>query len=213
MCRPMRKAPVEWFPGPPLVPEAGSRVRLVGLGSAAGLLLNGSTGVVSARLPAGRYGVDVEGIGLRPVDGADLELVAVQHFARVSPSEIPEAWAAAPDRGWLTEAAAQLGLRGEDVQCHVAIELPDFPICVSYTQFCTRQDATDSVAVMTSSREQWLDRPEVARRTLDRLLYEGRPELGWCRVVSPREGAPPAQPPGVSVVPHTRAAAVRPPHP
>ena len=205
----MEEAPAEWFPVPPRV---GTKVRLVGLASAAGSLLNWSTGVVSARLPAGRYGVDVEGIGLRSIGGANLEVVAAQHFVRVSPSEIPEAWAAAPDHGWLAQAAAQLGLRAEDVQCHVAIELPDYPICVSYMQFCTLQDATESVAVMTSSREQWRDRSGVARRTLDRLIFEGRPELVSCRVVSPREGAPPRQPPGVSVVPHTRAAAVRPPH-
>ena len=134
----MEGAPDEWFPIPPRV---GSKVRLVGLASAAGSLLNGSTGVVSARLPAGRYGVDVEGIGLRSVDGANLEVVAVQHFVRVSPSEIPEAWAAVPDRGWLTQAAAQLGPRGEDAQCHVATELPDYPICVPHMQFCTSQDA------------------------------------------------------------------------
>ena len=188
-------------------------MRLVGLASAAGSLLNGITGVVSARLPGGRYGVDVEGIGLRSVGGANLEVVAAQHFVLVSPSEIPEAWAAVPDRGWLTQAAAQLGFRAEDVQCHVAIELPDHPICESYRYFCTLQDSTESVAVMTSAREQWLDRPEVKRRTLDRLLFEGRPELVWCRVVSPRDGvAHPSSRPGANAVHHALPEGLRPPH-
>jgi hypothetical protein len=71
-------------------------------------------------------------------------------------------------------------------------------------QFCTLQDATESVAVMTSAREQRLDRPEVTRRTLDRLLFEGRPELVWCRVVSPRDGvAHPRSRQGADVVHHT----------
>ena len=209
----MAEVPAGWRPGMPLEPLAGSSVRLVGLASAAGALLNGSTGVVSARLPGGRYSVDVEGIGLRSVGGANLQVVAAQHFVLVSPSEIPEAWAAVPDRGWLTEAAAQLGLRAEDVQCHVAIELPDHPICESYRYFCTLQDSTESVAVMTSAREQWLDRPEVTRRTLDRLLFEGRPELVWCRVVSPRDGvAHPSSRPGANAVHHALPAGLRPPH-
>ena len=99
----MEGAPAGWLP---VSLRVGSVVRLVGLASATGSLLNGCTGVVSARLPAGRYGVDVEGIGLRPVAGANLEVVAAQPFVRVSPSEIPVAWAATPDRGWLAQAAA-----------------------------------------------------------------------------------------------------------
>ena len=192
-------------------------MRLVGLTSAAGSVLNGSVGVVSARLPMGRFGVDVEGVGLRSVGGANLEVVArepSQHFVLVRPSEVPEAWAAAPEREWLPQAAAQLGLPAGDIQCHVAIELPDYPICVSYMQFCTLHDATASVAVMTSSREQWQYRTGVARRVLDRLIYEGRPELVWCRVVSPRDGvAPVRNRPGANHVLHTFPAGVRPPHP
>ena len=72
-----------------------------------------------------------------------------QHFVLVGPSEVPEAWAAAPDREWLAQAAAQLGLPAGDIQCHVAIELPDYPICVAYMEFCTLHDATASVAAMT----------------------------------------------------------------
>ena len=145
----------------------------------------GAPGSLLRGCPRDRYGVDVEGFGLWSVDGASLEVVAVQHFVRVSPSEILEAGKVEADRGWLTQAAAQLGPRGEDAQCHVATELPDYPICVPHMQFCTRLDATGSVAVMTSSREQWLDRPEEARRNLDRLVLEGRPELVWCADASP----------------------------
>ena len=213
----MDDAPAGCFPGPPVEPRAGSRVRLVGLTSAAGSVLNGSDGVVTAQLPMGRFVVDVEAFGLRSIGGANLEVVArepSQHFALVSPLEVPEAWAAAPDRGCLAQVAAQLGLPAGDIQFHVAIELPDYPICVAYMQFCTLHDATASVAVMTSSREQWQYRSGVARRVLDRLIYEGRPELVWCRVVSPRDGvAPVRNRPGANHVLHTLPAGGRPPHP
>ena len=209
--------PARWFPARRWSLGRGFRVRLVGLTSAAGSVLNGSVGVVSARLPMGRFGVDVEGVGLRSVGGANLEVVArepSQHFVLVRPSEVPEAWAAAPDREWHAQAAAQLGLPAGDIQCHVAIELPDYPICVSYMQFCTLHVATASVPVLTSSREQWQHRPGIVRRVLDRLIHEGRPELVWCRVVSPRNGVPYLRNrPGANHVLHTLPAGVRPPHP
>lgn len=192
-------------------------MRLVGLTSAAGALLNGIVGVVSARLPTGRFGVDVKGFGLRSIGGANREVVAGEpshHFVLVKPSEVPEAWAAAPDHEWLAQAAAQLGLPAEDVQCHVTIELPDYPICASNMQFCTLQDATESVAVVASSREQWQHRSRVARRVFDKLLFEGLPELVWCRVVSHRDGVPHLRSrPGANAVHHTLPAGVRPPHP
>lgn len=171
-------------------------MRLVGLTSATGSVLNGSVGVVSARLPMGRVGVDFEGVGLRSVGGANVEVVereASQHFVVVRPSDVPEAWAAAPDREWLAQAGAQLGLPAGDIQCHVAKELPDYPICVAYMQLCTLNAATASVAVMTSNREQWQYRSGVARRVLDRLIYEGRQELVWCRVDSPRDSVAPVR--------------------
>ena len=86
------------------------------------------------------------------------------------------------------ETNRKLGL-AEDVKIdvHIAIELPDYPICLPWRAWYKSQGIVDAVAVKITSRRTWDGRKDDLKDTLTSLLVEGRPKMIWSFVYVPAQ--------------------------
>ena len=103
----------------------------------------------------------------------------IPSFRHVGRSELPQEFHDAAQRPVPDAVRQLLGLpEGTEVQAHVAIELPDYPICRQWVAWYSAQPVTDdTVAVTVSSQEQWADRQGDLKGMLVKLFTEGKPTI------------------------------------
>ncbi len=99
-------------------------------------------------------------------------------WARITKDDIPAEWRAMQVE---QDGMAEAGGVSQDpqLQFHVALEMPDYPLCRAWMEWYASPPFPADVAVVVTAREAWSDRKEKERETLRSLIQYGKPAPVW----------------------------------
>ena len=113
-------------------------------------------------------------------------------FKPILKSDIPLEWLREPPAGYLEEVAQRLHVQLEDLAVHLCVELPDLPICWEYEKWLATQDSRDTVGVIISSVECFVQKwgTDKFLMTTSHLKETGNPFELWAETFSKKPGEP-----------------------